>query len=77
MKGAREGETIDAVVMDGTALGVLGNMPEFERLSLTVPAVQRIPRLQYIMKVPRDRAFVVDLLLSSRSGIDDLNFWLL
>ena len=53
VKGAREGETMDAVVMDGTALGISEKLPEFERTSLTIAAMQRIPRLHYIMKVPR------------------------
>ncbi len=66
---------MDAVVMDGTAFGILGTLTEFERTSLTVPAIQRILRLQYIMKVPRGRAFVDELLLSARSGIDEVEFW--
>ncbi len=74
MEGACESGTMDAVVMDGTAFGISEILPEFERTSLTVPAVQRIPRLQYIMQVPRDRAFVDDLLLSARSVIDEVEF---
>ncbi len=74
MEGACESGTMYAVVMDGTTLGILGTLPEFERSSLTVPAVQRIPRLQYIMKVPRARGFIDDLLLSARSGIEEVEF---
>jgi len=42
----------DAVVMDGTALGILGTLPSFERTAQKVPATPRIPPLQYIMRNP-------------------------
>ena len=39
MEGACEGGTMDPVVMDGTALGILGTLTEFEHTSLTVSAL--------------------------------------
>ena len=43
MEAACECVIMNAVVMDGAALGILGTLPLFERTYKTVPSVQRIP----------------------------------
>jgi len=55
---------MDGIVMDGTALGILGTLPNFNRAINVVEAVQRVPKRQYIMPTPIYRGFV-DSILSS------------
>jgi len=61
--GTRE---LDAVVMDGTALGILGTLPEFTRETRTVSSVPRVPDKQYIMPTPKLRAFVDAVMVSAK-----------
>ena len=67
-------ERMDTVVMDGTALGILGKLPPFERNSSIVPAVSRIPRHKYIMRTPKNRAFVDGIFLSARKNVMESKF---
>lgn len=70
--GTRE---LDAVVMDGTALGILGSLPKFNRQTRTVKAAPRMPDKQYIMRKPKLRGFVDAVLTSAKAGdgLDDFN----
>jgi len=61
-----------AVVMDGTALGILGSLPKFNRETRSVSAVSRVPDKQYIMRKPKARSFV-DAILTSAKGADGLD----
>ena len=44
---------MEGVVMDGTALGILGRLPSFQRIICTVPIAKRIAVEQYIMRTPK------------------------
>jgi len=70
-KGPRE---LDAVVMDATALGILGTLPKFRRETRLVSAVPRIPNRQYIMRTPKLRAFI-DSILTSAKGAQGLEYF--
>ena len=69
-----EEKRMDVVIMDGTALGILGTLPEFERLTSVVPPIQRISTLQYIMRSPKHRQFVDCVLLSARKDLSGSSF---
>ena len=50
--------TLDAIVMDGTATGILGELPKFQRKSEVVTVPSTLPECLYIMPSPKLRAFV-------------------
>ena len=62
---------MDAVVMDGSAVGILGRLPEFKRLTSVVKSVPRVSDRQYVMATPKSRMFVDSVLVSAkRAGVD-------
>ncbi len=49
---------LDALVMDGIATRILGNLPEFRRWTETVPGISHsIAGKQYLMQTPKNRSF--------------------
>jgi len=65
---------LGAVVMDGTALGILGTLPKFNRETRLVSAVARVPDRQYIMRKPKSRSFV-DAILTSAKGAGGMEYF--
>ncbi len=61
-----DGERIlDPVVIDGTAVGILGILPNYRRICATVPRVTKcIPQL-YLMRTPATRRFLDDLFIAA------------
>lgn len=64
-----EEKRMDTVIMDGTALGILGALPQFERITSVVPPIQRVSTRQDIMRTPKHRQFVDCVLLSGRKEL--------
>jgi len=58
---------LDAVVMDGTATGILGALPKFTRNTVTVSAPRSLPEQQYLLPPPKLRAFISEVLSSAYS----------
>jgi len=69
-----ESRDLAAIVMDGTALGILGTLPTFNRETRIISPVPRIPDKQYIMRKPKLRAFV-DAILTSAKGAGGLEYF--
>jgi len=67
-------QRMDAIVMDGTAMGILGTLPQFERVSETIDPVYGIEKLQYIMPTPIYRAFVDSIFIAAKKSDGDLLF---
>ena len=49
-------ERMEGVVIDGTALGILRALAQFERVSLTIPPAPHISKKQNLIRTPRNRA---------------------
>ena len=62
---------LDGIVMDGTALGILGTLPNFVRHSEVVHSVPRIPDRQYLIRDPKIRSFIDKVLVAARSSNED------
>ncbi len=54
--------------MGGTALGILGTLPEFHRHTKVVSGVLQIPNKQYLMRNLKLLAFVDAVLISAKSS---------
>ena len=68
-------EELDAVVMDGTATGILDNLPKIERWTKLVPGIiSRSATRQYIMPTPKNRAFIECVLVSALRNIESEKF---
>ncbi len=68
----REEEDIkrmDAIVLDGTAMSILGKLPPFDRQTSTAHAAERVAIEQYIIRTPKKRAFVDGIFSSAKSSI--------
>ena len=63
-----ENRDLDAVVMNGTALGILGTVPQFERHTKVLSAVPGISDRQYKMRNPKLRAFLDAVFRSARNA---------
>ena len=63
-----ENRDLDAVEMDGTALGILGTIPQFQKHKKVVLAVSRISDRHYIMRNPKLRAFLDSVFRSARNA---------
>ncbi len=61
---------LDAVVMEGTAMGILGRLPEFERRTCEIEPVKNVTKRQYIMRNAKHRQFV-DVILASALKIQN------
>lgn len=59
---------LGGIVMDGTALGILGALPNFSRHEKRVCPVPKIADRQYLMRSPKLRAFVEAVLKSAKSA---------
>jgi len=71
--GVRDGERrMDAIVMDGTAMGILGAPPEFERVAEKIDPVSGIETKQYIMPTPIYRSFVDSIFNAAKKSDGDL-----
>jgi len=68
-------KVIEAVVIDGTAVGLLGTLPPFARETALVPRVKGaiMPNL-YLLRTPAVRRFLDDLWRSSLRSIDSDTF---
>ena len=66
----------DGIVMDGTAMGILGNLPNFVRIKSHFPRVPNISNRQYIMRTPRLRHLVDSIMVSAKlsSGLTTFEF---
>lgn len=60
---------LDAVILDGTALGILEALLNFERITSIVPPVARVSTLQYIMKTTKHRQFADCVILTARKSL--------
>ena len=60
---------MDGVVMDGSAVGILGKLPPFERQVRIMKPTARISDRQYLIRVPKHRKFV-DVLPTSAKNVD-------
>ena len=52
--------------MDGTTVGILDKLPEFQRDSHLILPVPRVPDIQYIMRTVKYRAFIEAVLYGAR-----------
>ena len=52
------GNRMRVIVMEGTEAGIFGNLSNFQRNEMTVPAVTGAAEYHYIMKTHTHRAFV-------------------
>lgn len=59
---------MDRIVMDGTALGILGTLPKFWLHTKVVKAVPRISAIRYVMKNPKLRGFIDSILRSAKTS---------
>ncbi len=57
---------LDGIVTDGTAEGILGKLPEFERITCEIDPVRQVPDRQYIMRNAKYRNFVDAILIAAR-----------
>ena len=60
-------QRMEAVVLDGTALGILVCLPSFQRITCTVPIAKRITVERYITKTLKKRLFVGSIFVSSKT----------
>lgn len=65
---------MDASVIDGTSLIIIGTLPSFERASKTIPNTKRITILQYVMRTPKHHAFIEDILISANFASTETKF---
>lgn len=71
---SRGEKRLEAVVMDGTALGILPSLPDSERIRAVFPVVRRISEHQYMIQSPTDRLFIDCIAVSSRKSSYDTIF---
>ena len=70
-----DGETIlDGVVMDGSAMGILGKLLEFERHEKEIEPVKHVFNRHCVTLEAKLRLFVDVILVSSRSNRDRMTF---
>ncbi len=62
------GRTLDGVVMNGTAMGILGKLPKFERRSREMNPVKPVAKRQYFMCNAKFRHFVDAILVASSTS---------
>ena len=67
-------KTLNGVVTDGTALGILGTLTKFSRHTKIAKPVSGVPDKQYLMREPKLRGFVDAALLSAKSVGEKQNF---
>ena len=61
--------------MDGTATGILGEIPNFSRCSKTAPSVPpNTAQYHYVMKTPKHRLFIDSVALSDIKQLNSQNF---
>ena len=64
---------LKGVVMDGTALGILGTLPNFSRHTKVVMPLKGVPNEQYIIRDAKLRGFAESILVSAKySGEKDM-----
>ena len=68
-------KVIKGVVMDGTALGILGALPNFSRHAKFVNPVKGVPDKQYIVRDPKLYASIDSVLVSPRNQGEENNFF--
>jgi len=56
------------IVIDGTATGILGDLPAFQRNSLLVTKYDNHADKQYILEVAKHRRFIKEMLHSTRKS---------
>ena len=60
--------------MDGTAMGILGKLPEFVRVKSIFSRLQNLSNKQYIMRTPRLRHFVDSIMTSAKQSFGVTDF---
>lgn len=58
---------IDGVVMDGSAVGILGKLPNFQRVTHQINAVSRIADREYIMRTSTSRRFIDSIMVCAKN----------
>jgi len=67
-------KTIDAVVIDGTAVGILAALPRFERPTALVPRVNRSTSHQYMLRTPAVRRVLESIYRTASSEATGSSF---
>lgn len=62
---------MDCAVMDGSAVVILGKLPNFARINRNMNHVPRMSERQYIIRASKSRKFIEILLISLNT--DDCN----
>jgi len=62
------------IVIDGTATGILGDLPTFHRETFIVPKYDKHTNKQYILEVAKHRRFIREFLKSARQSYRSDNF---
>ncbi len=67
-------KSLSEVVIDGTALGILETLPQFERNTEVVTAVPLVPDKQHLMPELKLRSFIDSVLVTSKLADENGNF---
>ena len=59
---------MNGVVMDGSAVGILGKLPKFQRIDFQMNVIPRIADRQYIMGVSKSRRFIDAIMISEKNA---------
>ena len=58
---------LDVMVIDGTALRILGTLPKFSRHIKMVKPVSGVPHKEYLVREPKLRGFIDAVLFNAKS----------
>ena len=59
---------MDDVVMDGSAVGILGKLSDFKRKNDFIKCVLNVSDRQYIMRAPKSRLLIDSIKFSSKKA---------
>lgn len=62
---------MEGIFMNGSAAGILGELPNFQRVKKIVPTVVGVAEHQYLMPTPLFRAFIDSIFRSASKQADD------
>lgn len=65
---------MDGIVMDGTAAGILEELPKFVRVQRSIPSISSVAEVQYLMPTPMLRAFIDAIFRAAPSARDETTF---
>lgn len=63
-------KTMRAIVLDGTAIGILGDLPNVERRTLTIHPVKNSGGSQFVIKYASLRNYIDYFLCTAKSGVE-------